>query len=106
MHGERVKEAAKNAKMLHDLDITRKKFGHFSEGRIRLAQTKAYEEKYNLHYLKPTKEKVNKDVGKPSDTTRRSSHGRMDTLAESGVMDAKWCKFHKKWGFHTNETCN
>ena len=57
--------------------------------RIRLAQTKAFEEECNLQFLKLTKDKVSKEVGKPSDTTRRSSHGSMGTLAENGVMNAK-----------------
>ena len=118
-HDERVKEAAKNAEIQHTLDSTRNKFRHSSEGRsetssekvqrmrrIRLAQTKAFEEECNLQFLKLTKDKVSKEVGKPSDTTRRSSHGSMGTLAENGVMNAKWCKFHKEWRFHTDETCN
>ena len=60
-HGERAKDAVGNAEMLHNLDITRKQFGHSSEGRfetssekvqrmrrIRLAQMKAFEEGCNL----------------------------------------------------------
>ena len=108
-HDERAKKAAKNAEIQHNLDITRNQFRHSSEGRsetpsekvrrmrrISLAQTQAFEEECNLQFLKLPKDKVSKEVGKPSDTTRRSSHGSMGTLAESGVMDAKWCKFHKE----------
>ena len=60
--------------------------------RIRLAQTKAFEEECNLKYIKLTKDTVSKEVGKARE---RSSHGSMGTLSESPVMDAKWCKFHK-----------
>ena len=103
-HDERAKEAAKKAEMLHmhNLDLTRKQFRRSSEGRsetssekvqrmrrIRLAQTKAFEEECNLQFLKLTKDRVSKEVGKTSDTTQRSSHGSMGTLAESGVMDTK-----------------
>ena len=110
-HDERVKEAAENAEMLRNLDETRKQLRHSPEERVRklrrtrIAQRRAFEEKCNLQYLKLTKDKVNKEVGRPSDTTRRSPHS-VNTQAENGVMNAKWCKFHKEWGFHTDETCN
>ena len=108
----------KKRRMLHNLDFTRKKFRHSSEGRsefsqervrrlrrIRIAQTRAFEEKCNLQYLKLTNDKVSKEGGKPSDTPKGNSHST-STLAENGVMDAKWCKFHKEWGFHTERACN
>ena len=117
-HDERAKDAAENAEVLRYLEGTREQFRHFSEGRsespeqrdrrlkrIRIAQRRAFEKKCNLQYLKLTKDKVSKEVGRPSDTTRRSSHS-VNTQAENGVMNAKWCKFHKDWGFHTDETCN
>ena len=71
--------------------------------RIRLAQMKAFEEECNLQFIELTKDRVSKEVGM---TRERSSHGSMGTLSKSPVMDAKWCKFHKEWGFHTEETCN
>ena len=71
--------------------------------RIRLVQMKAFEEECTLQFIKLTNDRVNKEV----DMTReRSSHGSMGMLSKSPVMDAKWCKFHKEWGFHTEETCN
>ena len=111
-HGERAKEAAENAKMLHNLDITRKQFGHSLEERsetssekvsrlrrIRIAQRREFEKECNLQFLKLTREKASKEVGRPSETTRRSSHS-VSTLAENGVMDAKWCISTREWGFH------
>ena len=102
--------------MLRNLDETRKQFRHFSEGRsespeqrdrrlrrICIAQRRAFEEERNLQFLKLTKEKVSKEGGRSSDKTRSNSH-RNSTLAENGVMNTKWCKFHKEWRFHTDET--
>ena len=98
-HDEREKEAAMKAERKSILDRTRKQFRHSSEGRsetthekvqrmrrIRLAQTKAFEEECNLQYIKLTKDRVSKEVGK---TRERSSHGSTGTLSESPVMDTK-----------------
>ena len=71
--------------------------------RIRLAQMKAFEEECNLQFIELTKDRVSKEVGM---TRERSSHRSLGTLSKSPVMDAKWYKFHKEWGFHTEETCN
>jgi hypothetical protein len=115
-HDQRVNEAAMKAERKSILEKTRKQFCHSSERgsetlkeketrmlRIRLAQMQAFEEKCNLQFLELTKERVNKEVGR---TSEKSSHRSLGTLAKSPVIDAKWCKFHKEWGFHTEETCN
>ena len=115
-HDQRVNEAAMKAEKESILEKTRKQFRHSPEGRsetqkekdtrmrrIRLAQMQAFEEECNLQFLELTKERVSKEVGR---TRERSSHRSLGTLPKSPVMDAKWCKFHKEWGFHTEETCN
>ena len=115
-HDQRVNEAAMKAEKESILEKTRKQFRHSPEGRsetqkekdtrmrrIRLAQMQAFEEECNLQFLELTKERVSKEVGR---TRERSSHKSLGTLPKSPVMDAKWCKFHKEWGFHTEETCN
>ena len=115
-HDKRVNEAEMKAEKESILEKTRKQFRHSPEGRsetqkekdtrmrrIRLAQMQAFEEECNLQFIELTKDKVSKEVGR---TRERSSHRSLGTLSKSPVMDAKWCKFHKEWGFHTEETCN
>ena len=115
-HDKRVNEAAMKAERKSILEKNRKQFRHSSEGRsetqkekarrmtrIRLAQMKAFEEECNLQFIELTKDRVSKEVGM---TRERSFHRSMGMLSKSPVMDAKWCKFHKEWGFHTEETCN
>ena len=110
-HDQRVNEAAMKAEKESILEKTRKQFRYSPEGRfetqkeketrmrrIRLAQMQAFEEECNLQFLELTKERVSKEVGK---TRERISHRSLGTLPKSPVMDAKWCKFHKEWGLHT-----
>jgi hypothetical protein len=94
-HAERERVAAEKAELLQYWEETREQFRGVTGRSIRRAQRDTFDEKCNAQYLELTKKKVSQDEQRSSDTTH-----------QNGIKEVKWCKFHKAWGFHTDETCN